>query len=41
MDKTKKFMCFQMLVLANSKTLSYILNWIDEKLETNFNETIH
>ncbi|MGK0412508.1 MAG: hypothetical protein ACJA1B_000705 [Polaribacter sp.] len=41
MDKTKKFMCFQMLVLANSKTLSYILNWIDKKLDTNFNETIH
>lgn len=40
-DKTKKFMCFQMLVLANKKTLSYILNWIDKKLETNFNETMN
>lgn len=40
-DATKKFMCFQMLVIANKKTLSYILNWIDKKLNTNFNKTIH
>jgi hypothetical protein len=39
-DKTKKFMCFQMLVLANEKTRSYILNWIDKKLDSNFNQTI-
>ena len=40
-DKTKKFMCFQMLVLANEKTRSYILNWIDKKLDSNFNQTIN
>jgi hypothetical protein len=40
-DKTKKFMCFQMLVLANKKSLSYILNWIDKKLDTNFSETMN
>lgn len=39
-DKTKKFMCFQMLVWANEKTRSYILNWIDKKLDTNFTQTI-
>jgi hypothetical protein len=40
-DETKKFMCFQMLVLANKKTLSYILTWIDKKLETDFNKTMN
>ena len=39
-DKTKKFMCFQMLVWANEKTRLYILNWIDKKLDTNFTQTL-
>lgn len=39
-DKNKKFMCFQSLELAPKETLKYILTWIDEKLETNFNDTI-
>lgn len=38
-DKSKKFMCFQSLELAPKKTLKYILNWIDKKLDTDFNET--
>ena len=33
MDKTKKFMCFQSLESANKKTLKYILNWIQKKLD--------
>ncbi|MFT5147000.1 MAG: hypothetical protein ACI9H1_001726, partial [Polaribacter sp.] len=39
-DKRKKFMCFQSLELAKKNTLKYIFTWIDEKLDTNFNETI-
>ena len=34
------FICLQSLELAPKKTLKYILTWIDEKLETNFNKTI-
>ena len=39
-DKSKKFICFQSLDLAPKETLKYIFNWIDKKLETNFNDTI-
>jgi hypothetical protein len=39
--ESKKFMCFQSLELAPKKTLKLILHWIDEKLETNFRETIN
>lgn len=39
--KSKKFMCFQSLELAPKQTLNYILNWIDNKLDANFNETIN
>ena len=39
-DKSKKFMCLQSLELAKKNTLKYIFTWIDEKLDTNFNETI-
>ncbi len=35
-DRSKKFMCFQSLELAPTKTLHLILGWIDHKLQSNF-----
>jgi hypothetical protein len=32
-SKSKLFMCFQNLELAEGKTLDYILNWIDKRLK--------
>ena len=33
-DRTKLFMCLQSLEMTNKKTFKYIINWLDNRLES-------